>query len=71
MGFKKETEGATANCAGVWWPKWQYGQFASSLGLWWFQSLTTPVANTRSTSSVRETPSKRIVFRTVILADSS
>ncbi len=34
MGFKKETEGATANCAGVWWPKWQYGQFASSLGLW-------------------------------------
>jgi len=23
IGFSKETDGATSNCTGVWWPKWQ------------------------------------------------
>src|SRR5271165_2679925 len=34
IGFSESTDGATTNCAGAWWPKWQYGQLASSLGLW-------------------------------------
>jgi len=67
-GFSKHTEGAATNCAGVWWPRWQYGQRASSFAPWWFQSLTTPVAKTRSAISASDTPSIRIVFCTVCLA---
>jgi len=67
-GFSIVADGATTSCAGAWWPRWQYGQCASSLGPLWFQSLTTPVAKTTSTSSASETPSIRTVFRTVTLA---